>query len=236
MNMDHVRITDVKNTTIEDISAKKHNIWIGISLGNKYFNKDHLRNYLNWAVKTCKERTLVIIADEPHEINYKVFEQLENEKASAKAFRKSNEILRVLNEIVADFVPENRSKIEIIKWNSLSSLPEYKIKFGYIEDLYQTNENFHNQILNIVKLNLGERIENFAEEQIEALAKYVLWEFPIFLGALIYNSTIYDLHIYPGLSLMDDLILDIQDKKIFPELTEKVIIEHKLTIAEVYAD
>jgi hypothetical protein len=32
--------------TPEEITSKAHNIWLGISLGNKYFTKENIEKYL----------------------------------------------------------------------------------------------------------------------------------------------------------------------------------------------
>ena len=67
-----MKIKKIFNTTKKEIESKKFNIFIGISLGNKWFTKENLQEYLNWALENTKEKVLILIADKIHIINYNV--------------------------------------------------------------------------------------------------------------------------------------------------------------------
>jgi hypothetical protein len=71
-----MRITDCRNTTKSAVLEKQHNIWLGISLGNKYFNQAHLVDYITSLVDLSKNSLLIAIADWPQAINYQVFDAM----------------------------------------------------------------------------------------------------------------------------------------------------------------
>ncbi len=235
-DMKRVQISSTRNTTYAAIQARQHNIWMGISLGNKYFNKDHLARYISWAVSYTKEKMLIIVADEIHAINYQVFENISYEKALPRAIRKGDEMCGIIKEILSELPAENLGKTEVIRWNKITALPTYQAGLVKIEELVARDPEFLELMIDIVKLNLGERAYNLNESELKTLARYVILEFPIFLGPLTYNGVTYDLNVYPGLSLLDDIVLAIQDKLFYKELTEGIIGDKKLAIAEVYAE
>jgi len=39
------------NCTEQEIQSKKFNIFVGISLGNKYFTKENIKKYILWALE-----------------------------------------------------------------------------------------------------------------------------------------------------------------------------------------
>lgn len=236
IDMKRVRITSTKNTTYDAIKARRHNIWMGISLGNKYFNKDHLARYLSWAVSYTKEKMLLIVADEIHAINYEVFEKLPSSKALEKAMKKGDEMCSMLRELLRELPPEHLGKIEIIRWEKITALSSYQAGLVKIEKLTARDPEFLDLMIDIVRINLGERVYNLKEAELAALARYVILEFPIFLGPLEYKGVVYDLNVYPGLSLLDDVVIAIQDKLFYKELTEGIADDKKLAIAEVYAE
>jgi predicted acetyltransferase len=48
----------------EELNSKLFNIFIGISLGNKFLNKEIAEKYLRFCLEKTKEKVLVLIADE----------------------------------------------------------------------------------------------------------------------------------------------------------------------------
>jgi len=68
-----VDITEIIGATKKEIKEKGFNIFVAISLGNKWFSKENLKEYILWALKQTKSKKLIIIiADGLHAINYEV--------------------------------------------------------------------------------------------------------------------------------------------------------------------
>lgn len=230
-----MRLTSFLNTTEQKVLSKEHNIWLGISLGNKYFNRENIENYIKSSLELTKKKLLIIIADEPQAINYGVFEEMKEETALAKAQRNGQKIFETISTIINTLPEEQKKKTEVIRWESISTTPRYLERLKILTSEFESNIAFKNKLIDIVKLNMGKRLGNLSNEKVITLAKYVLQELPIFLGAIDYKEVTYDLHLYPGLSLMDDFVLALQAKQEFPKLMNQIEISENLAIAEAYA-
>ena len=110
-----MRITNCLNTTIEDVKAKKFNIFIGISLGNKYFvNKYNTREFISWALENSKHDVVVLIPDKIHLVNYEVRNGYSREKAYRAVLRKSEETERLIEEIIITLSEVEKNRVAIL--------------------------------------------------------------------------------------------------------------------------
>lgn len=231
-----MEITNYLNATKEKIISKKYNPWIGVSLGNKYFTYQHLKDYINSCLMISKSRVLVIIADDPHAINYEVFENKNPNSALVKARRKGEEIFNTTSEIIKELPGKEQEKITLIQWEAIAESTWYQKRLKILNDIFRANEDFKEQLVQIVQMNMGDRLDRLEPAQVEKLATYVLQELPIFIGALVHDGEAYDLHLYPGFTLLDDFIINIQEGSLFPEIKERIPIKQELSIIEAYAD
>lgn len=59
-----MKIREYIGTTSEEVESRKHNIFIAICLGNKFFlngnviNEENMTEYLDWALKNTKDKGL----------------------------------------------------------------------------------------------------------------------------------------------------------------------------------
>ncbi len=51
-----------------------------------------------------------------------------------------------------------------------------------------------------------------------------------------FEGKIYDLHPYPGLSCLDDLLMNLQNGKLFPKLAKMLDIKNKIAEVEAYVE
>ena len=231
-----MKVTDYRNVSKDEVTSRKFNPWIGISLGNKYFTQEHLADYIRSCLDIAQSGVLVVIADEPHSINYRVFESMPAQTALAKACRNSDKVDFLLREVISSLTIKEGKKIKVVRWGELACTDWYRERFKILEKIFRSDEDFKKNLIEIVRLNMGDRLEGLELSQIEELATYVLVELPIFVGDLKFDETVYDLHLYPGLSLMDEFILGLREGKIFPEVSLKIPAKQKLVILEAYAD
>jgi hypothetical protein len=82
---------------------------------------------------------------------------------------------------------------------------------------------------------------NLTDEQIEKLSEYVLQEIPHFINGVKYKAEnedwkTYSLIPYPGLTKLDELFIGLQNRTIFPEITDKLKITDKIAILEAFVD
>ncbi|MFA5127947.1 MAG: tRNA-dependent cyclodipeptide synthase [Patescibacteria group bacterium] len=231
-----MRIEKYFNCTQDEIDARQFNFFVGISLGNKYFSKENIEKYILWALDKTKDDVAILIADEIHAINYEVFDGYSAERAASVALRKGTEIEVMINEIKNSLPKEKRHLIKIAKWRDYKESQFYKDSISVIVEEFENDTEFHQYILDIIKENFKKRVDGFGRDKLDRLAAYIIDELPFLLNGLGLEGKNYNLHPYPGSSLLDDLWMGLRQKTIFPELAEKLKIINKVAQIEAYVD
>ncbi|HUC02063.1 MAG TPA: tRNA-dependent cyclodipeptide synthase [Candidatus Paceibacterota bacterium] len=229
-----MRITRYLNTTQAELQAKKFNILIGISLGNKYFTDSHIKDYVLWAIENTKEKTAVLIPDKIHAINYEAKSQYKPERALALATRKGKEIEEIILGIKKEFKIPN-DKLQILHWEEIEN-ETYNHMLHIFSDAFKNNTSFRDAVFNIVKDTPHFKELNLNDSQYEKLCNYVIDELPMLISGVEKNGIAYDLLPYPGFANIDYLAIDLQEGKNFPKITEQLHIKNKLRLIEAYAD
>ncbi len=224
------------NCTEQEILSRKFNIFVGISLGNKYFSQDNIKEYILWALENTKESVLVLIADENHAINYEIFNSYNRERALQLALRRGDETEALIKKIASSLPKDKQSMIQICRWEQAKESQYYKDKIKIVLDEFQENKEFHDFVVNIVRENLSSKIKDLNIFKLEKLSLYVLDELPLLLNGVEFQGRTYDLHPYPGLSHLDDLLMGLQSGTLFPQLAAKLEIKHMIAVVEAYAD
>ncbi len=226
-----MRIVTYLNTTEEEIFAKKFNIVVGISLGNKDFKRELVRSYLLWAIENTKEKVLVLIPDKIHSVNYEIKNGYKKERACKLSAREGKKVEEMVKDILDEFTPEKRSIVSISKWEQIET-DEYKRMVSIFYDEFKNNAEFNNEIIGIVKESI--KSDKLNEIDYERLAIYVLEELPFLICGVESDDIVYGLQPYPGISKIDYLTVDLQDGLRFPDITHKLRIKNKLRHIEAY--
>lgn len=221
-----MKIEGCYNCTPKEIKSKKFNIVIGISLGNRWFSKENLTEYIKWALENTKKDVLILIADSNHSINYEVFRDYDKDKALNTALKEGREKEKMIKRIIHNLPKETHSKIKIAKWGDARKSEYYLSKIEIIKKEFMRNKEFYNFVMRVIKENLGERIEKFGKEKRERLADYVLDEIPILLKTE-YEGEAYNLLPYPKDTLLNNLFIGLQNKTLFKKLAQKLEIKYK---------
>ncbi len=224
------------NCTEQDVKSKKFNIFVGISLGNKYFSKENIRKYVLWALENTKEDVLVLIADANNAINYEVLNAYNPERALQVALRKGDETEESIKKIVRGLPKKKHLLVKIGRWKDARKSKYYKDKIKIFLNEFQENKAFHDFIIKIVQENLGSKAKTMDLRKLEKLSLYVLDELPIFLNGVEFEEKRYNLHPYPGISDLDDLLMGLQDSVLFPEIAKMLKIKHKIAVVEAYVE
>lgn len=231
-----MRITRYFNCTWEEIKSRQFNIYFGISLGNKYFSKENLEKYLDWAFEHTKERILFVIADTNHAKNYEVFNKYSPDKALRHALKDGDKIVSVIETIISGLPERKRSLIDVVRWADLQESSYYKEKISVITKEFEGNEKFRKYILDIVEENLKNRVSDLDQHQKIKLSQYVLDEIPIMVNGIEYKNRLYNLYPYPGAGSYDDLLLGLQNKTLFLDLAEKLEITNRVAEIEAFVE
>ncbi|MFA6554112.1 MAG: tRNA-dependent cyclodipeptide synthase [Candidatus Paceibacterota bacterium] len=236
-----MRINTYLNITPEEIRDKRHNIWLGISLGNKYFFKDNIEKYIKWAIANTKDGVLIVIPDALHTVNLEVLDKRSPKRALRKATKIGDKKNEEIQEIIATLSSEDRNKVRVVRWGDVTQNEIYKYNLQAIKDEFVNNKEFHDFMTDIVVSGRSDRVESISkmsQEELDRLTDYVLYELPLFVnGVHIQGSDlVYTLLPYPGLNKLDDLCIGLSNRTMFPHLADKLHLSNHIGIVEAYVD
>lgn len=236
-----MQIKEILGVSKESILNKKYNIWIGISLGNKYFTKENIEEYIKWAVLYTKEKVLVVIADVIHAINLEVLDNRWSESAMTKALKMGDIKYQEIEEIINRLPEDDKNKVHLVRWGEISENDKYKNNLQLIKEEFKNNEEFHNYIIDIVlngRKDRAEKLASLPNEKLDRLAEYVLSELPYFINGVqgYGDDLIYTVLPYPGLNKLDELCIGLSTGTMFKELSEKLKPTNKIGIIEAYVE
>ncbi len=223
----------VIGATKKEVEDRNFNVWIGISMGNKWFrDKENIKQNISWALRNTKEDILIVIADKLHSINYQVRNKLSEEKAMKLALLKGNEYCGFLNKIIKNFNPNEQKRINVIHWHDIERNEMHaKIELA-IQQEFKNNEEFRKFIFQIVKDGVKrDTSRTYDKIQINKLARYVLEELPDFLHGIEYEEKkYYNLYTYPYSSSLLETLEDFQKNNHFSYLGEKFDIRRTVAV------
>ena len=111
-----MEIKQVFNSTRKEVTAKKFNIFIAISLGNKWFTKESIRKYLNLCLKFSKSKVVFLIADKIQIINYNVRNNNKKEYNIRRAQRNGGKIKKIIDSLILELPKKEQRKINVLRW------------------------------------------------------------------------------------------------------------------------
>ncbi len=215
------------NTTQQNIQNKKHNIFIPICIGNKFFvhktkiNEENLKKYIEWALENTHEKILILIADKIQDTNYSVRAKVSLTGARKRVLKDGKKIKENIERFVQNNFEQKRDKIKIISFQEYEENDVfYKNTKMHVYKEFEKNLEFRNTILRAVKTSIKDRV--FTDEQYLQLCKYVLDEFSLVYHGLVYEGTHYDMYLYPFTDTVLYFIFDIIYQKRFKEISKKI--------------
>ena len=159
-----MKILNYFNTTKEEVEAKKFNIIIGISLGNKYFsNKENVKEFILWALENSVNDVVVLIPDKIHTINYEIRSGYSKEKAERATHKKSADTKKMVEEMTATLSEKDRARIAILTWEDIENDPNYPDRMArkinnLVNEIKNQKINFKNSV------SLSELLKIFEKE------------------------------------------------------------------------
>ena len=113
------KIGIIRGASEKEVKSKKFNIYLGISLHNKWFTKNNMKESILWGLKYTKKRFGLVIADTLQAINYENKDKYSKKSAIKKALKEGEKIHEILKEILFELPKQNRKKIDIIHWEDV---------------------------------------------------------------------------------------------------------------------
>jgi len=204
---------------------------MGISLNNKWFTRENLKEYILWGLEHTKEKFGVEIADTLQAINYRISSKYTKQAAIRKGLREGDKFVEIINEILKELPKDKRKKVDVIRWEDIKKDELYKTSLPIFQKEFKTNQEFKEEIRKVV-IAFSKRLDQpvMKEEKIEGLCEYVIEELPELLNGFSYNNTYYSCFLYPSDALLLQLIEKIQNKEIFLELHDKLNIKNNVFV------
>lgn len=221
----------IRGSTAKEVLSRKFNIYMGISLNNKWFTKENIKEYILWGLKHTKKRFCVVIADSLQAINYQARSRYSKQAAIKKALKEGDKFLGIIKEILGELSEEERRLVDVIRWDELKKDPFYSKALQIFLQEFKTNNSFREEIKKIVGGFAG-RLEqpSASNERIEKLSLYVIEELPELLNGFTFKETYYSCFLYPYDGPLMRLIEKIQKKSIFPEIHDKLEIKNNVFV------
>jgi tRNA-dependent cyclodipeptide synthase len=217
----------VRGGTREDVLAKKYNIAIGISIGNKWFTPENVRDAVVWALHHTKSRVCIYVADSIHGINVSVRKRLPIEKATALAIRQGDELLKKIRVALESLSLDDLSRVDYCKWNDIETEAHLSAR-KYLFSLYQLNTAFHSAITGLVHDYVSKEKRTFSTVDIDTFGTYIIEELPELMNMIRLKGTIYGAYIYPYDTPLTQFVEKLQDGTVFPAVAETILHKKKL--------
>lgn len=208
----------VRNVNIKDVLAKKYNLYMGISLGNKWFTKEHMRDYIKWGLQYTKERFAIQIAETLNAINYEIQSSYTKSRALKKAISEGDKVKAIIDSLLKELPQEQKDKIAIVRWEDVKNDLYYKVNYEVFQREFELNFEFRDTIKEIVREVIAKAGKKYLDEKITKLSSYVLDEFPELINGFSYNGILYNCWFYPQDGPLSQLVEDIQKKRKFSNI------------------
>ena len=216
-------INKVIGGTVTELEERKCNIFVPVSLGNKWFTTEHIREYVNWSLGYSRENVAVVIVDKLYAINLEVKDHFKPPKAMRKAQRMGAKFERAVVEIVHQLPINLQRRIIVLRWEDVEKDSEYQRMKALLLAEFENNPEFKKAILGIVKQFVKNiKARTFKTGELEKLAQFVLLELPAFLQGIRHNNAWYALHPYPVHTPINELVESIKKGGLFQELYQKI--------------
>jgi len=221
-------------TNKKEVESKVFNIYIGISIRNKYFTSENIKKYIDWALSNTKDKVAILIADEIQKFNDKVFFNLSEAASKKTAIKQGRKIKKICVKIINKYPKDIQNKIYILTWKDVINSFNYMKNTEIIYNEFKNNIIFKNYLFNYMKSNM-DIVNKLNENDLEYVTSYLIEELTVFLNGFKYKGTHFNLLPYPGLGLFD-ITYKLKNKQIFPKLVDKLYLDTKTAYLEAYAE
>lgn len=233
-------INDVYGTTKKRVKNREHFPMFGISLGNKFFVKgnrltDNVMNYINWAVKNTRDRVAILIPDSIEAINIFYRGEKGTLESSEKLANRKGQAAQDQLMRIRDLMPiEEGELIDIRRWKEVGEGCErYDKNFSVTDREFLARKDFYKEVRSIVDRLVSVSPKKDSEANRDKLCYYFLREAAGLFGGFEYTKngdTLYaDLLMYPVISNVQKLIIDIQNGDKYYNITKDLDLKVQLS-------
>lgn len=228
-----VRIVKILDGSQAELEGRKYNIFVPISLGNLYFTKERVRELVLWALEHTRDCVAILICDNIHAINYEVLRRMNKRQSAAAARSLGDNKLNMAERIIRSLPREQRGRVLAVRWDDIEK-DTFAETQNTLRGEYRTSIQFKAEVHRIVRVALKQKAPDDLKA-INRLGDYVIAEMPLMLNGIYVRGKKYEVFLYPGLSELDALMSDIQNRRKFPDLAAKLKLTKRLLV-EAYVE
>lgn len=235
-------ITEIYGTSSQKIQERQHNVLIGLSPRNRFFVEkgrvmdSNFQSYLSFAIAHTRERIGIFVPGFNETANILILDRKSDRKtpfslyeAEIKARKQEALLIEQLLRFRDDLPQTQAQLVDVFRWRDvIFANPKYVENFRTIETAFRENKEFHKDVIAITRNFIKNNPRHFSQEGIEKLAYYFLREFAVLVGGVEYGSHDYDLLLYPVMTNVQRLIIDVQNGRKYPFLTSKLQMKNRL--------
>lgn len=219
---------------LEEIYARRHNIWIGISLSNRLFDSEHIRAMLDFALQYTKEKILIWVPGRIQATNYYYFEKFGRAESLRRAFADEDRMKDTITAIVLRLPVKQQAKITVANYDETCDPVCIKRREIFFRE-FSRQSDFYHSVLEIAKNIVEGRGRSPEIKRLEAVALYILHELPYFVGGIrtLENPVYYTAILYPGMGKLDVLTQTIMEGRAYPALTRALDLRVNVGIVDI---
>ena len=218
-----MELQKIRGGTKNDLYNGKYNIYVGISLGNKWFTPEKIFGLIEWSLKHTKEYVGVVPADEIHAINLEVRNRVSRARALQLVKKERKEIIEDTKEIVDNNLDQKaKSKVIFGNWSDVEG-QVYNEKVEYLYSEFEQNDDFRETILSFVRDFVSNEDRSFSKEDIEKLGTYLIEELPELTCRVPIDGIEYDAWVYPHDSNIMKFVEKLQNAEAFPQISDTLV-------------
>lgn len=217
-----------------DIENRRYNLWLGISIDNKFFTPINIHALIQFALRFTKEKILLLVPGRMHATNYYYFEKQRRAEALKRGFADEDRVRENLQQIIATLPTTLQRAITIANYDDIST-PRFIKQRETLFREFGRQEKLYTDVLAVTREMVLARKRTPTAHFLESLALYVIQELPLFLDGIqtLNHSTVYNAILYPGMGKLDELVQKIKTEGEYATLRDKLNVQHPSGIVDI---
>lgn len=229
-----IKINAVLGIPTDEILARQHNLWVGVSDSSWFLAPGHLEQIVRWALEHTRQELLIWIPGRMYAVNAYHLDKMSRARALREGYATEDRFRTRVETILATYTSEERSHVQIVGYDDLLTSTVIRRR-SILYRTFSEEGEFYSRVMEVVEDYLVSRQRTVSKTRMEAVAVYQLQELPIFISPVrtIDADTAYVAEIYPGLGKFDYLVRDLVEGNVFPDLTQKLQLTEQCGIVSV---
>lgn len=219
-----------------EILDRRHNIWVGVSNSRWFNTPGNLEGLIRWSLAHTREKLLIWIPGRLYAVSINHIEKQSRARALREGFAAEARFRARIDEMFLA-TPVERKRIRIADYDETLT-PRMCRRRSVLYRAFSEEGAFYHRLIEIAEEFLISRGRTVSKRRLEASALYQLQELHMFLSPvqMVHDDTTYAVETYPGLGKYDQLVRDLVEGRVFPQLTRQLMLTSRCGIASLLAE